>query len=985
MNHEHRIELDHLRRRLTALEAKLSTVQGLKSEVAAFATDLERLAARLNAEAVSPGPAKEMAPSLPELAVPPVIEHATPSQAAAGPVWREPIRPNSPPAAALSFPQPSERTDENSDVILSVEPVALTASSTDPAPEGFTPATPPPDSERPGDGSFEMRLGTYWLVRVGIVMVLTAMVFFGRYAYQNYIGQLGPAGKISILYLVSGVLVGFGVALQRKDEAVRRYGEVLFAGGLAGVYFTTFAAHYIPNLRIIDSALLAGALLLAWAGVMVWIADRRQSEVLALFAIGLAYYSSAITKIDWFTLFSNLVLTLAVVFFLVRNRWATLSVISLGATYASYGYWRFYSNEGWGVQTELPLQTVQKGVAFLAAYWIAFTAAAFLSRTPKLTGPARVMFGTLNNGALFGLTLLTMAHLQQTGFWKLSLGFGLVLVGLAWVAKRTLESEPAMESAYLTQGLLLLTVGFIAKFSGMNLALILAAQSVLLLFLGYRLDRPLLRGGAWVVAGLGAVYGLASYVDRERPHLLLGIVLGAFMVINAWQTAQREAPQPREVRLGTFYFSCLALIWGLVVTWSHTPAEYLPIALAALAVVFTASIYVLGIPEIVWLGQLYLLVGQVVWMNQPGWGKPAYPAWSTALLVIITLGLSHWWQRPHSTAAGDSRLPKLCQSLYALALVGILMMWIRPLISASAWIALSSGLALSLTFYGLLTRLWTVAAAGQLFLFASVFAYLSELSTGQPSWSWPLVPIFALAFLSWLAAYLRQFCDSENANVTGSLDGISVFYRWSGLALTLIWTYEHIPIRERCWFLILLSTGVFVFTLWKQSRDRMLFSAVLSAAGLWWLWVSDVASAGFYWPTALAVVIFLSQQQLARRYPDTFDLPGATQNAIIVVGGLSFWWFLSRWITVQAGGFYLTVSWTLVAMLMFGAGLLLHERMYRWLGLGVLALAAGRVVLIDVWKLDQVYRIVSFMALGVALLVVGFVYNRFQSKIREWL
>src|ERR1019366_10610254 len=48
------------------------------------------------------------------------------------------------------------------------------------------PASPPPKA------SFEMRLGTYWLVRIGIVMLLTGLVFFGNYAYENFIGRLGP-------------------------------------------------------------------------------------------------------------------------------------------------------------------------------------------------------------------------------------------------------------------------------------------------------------------------------------------------------------------------------------------------------------------------------------------------------------------------------------------------------------------------------------------------------------------------------------------------------------------------------------------------------------------------------------------------------------------------------------------------------------------------------------------------------------------------
>src|SRR5262249_22949434 len=156
------------------------------------------------------------------------------------------------------------------------------------------------------------------------------------YAYQNYIGRLGAGGKVCLLYLASAILLGAGGWWQRKSakESLRNYAQVLFAGGLALVYFTTYAAHHFANLRVIESSLADGFLLLGIAAVMVWMANAGKSEVLALFAVLLAYYTSVITAVGLFTLYSNLVLTAAAVFFLVRNRWATLSFASLLATYA---------------------------------------------------------------------------------------------------------------------------------------------------------------------------------------------------------------------------------------------------------------------------------------------------------------------------------------------------------------------------------------------------------------------------------------------------------------------------------------------------------------------------------------------------------------------------------------------------------------------------------------------------------------------------
>jgi hypothetical protein len=35
--------------------------------------------------------------------------------------------------------------------------------------------------------------------------------------------------------------------------------------------------------------------------------------------------------------------------------------------------------------------------------------------------------------------------------------------------------------------------------------------------------------------------------------------------------------------------------------------------------------------------------------------------------------------------------------------------------------------------------------------------------------------------------------------------------------------------------------------------------------------------------------------------------------------------------------------------------------------------------------LETLYRIFTFLALGVVLLILGFIYNKYQEKIKEWL
>jgi uncharacterized membrane protein len=43
------------------------------------------------------------------------------------------------------------------------------------------------------------------------------------------------------------------------------------------------------------------------------------------------------------------------------------------------------------------------------------------------------------------------------------------------------------------------------------------------------------------------------------------------------------------------------------------------------------------------------------------------------------------------------------------------------------------------------------------------------------------------------------------------------------------------------------------------------------------------------------------------------------------------------------------------------------------------------VFFVDVWAFNPVYRILSFIVLGVVLLLVGYFYNRFEEKLRRWI
>ncbi|MCH1508360.1 MAG: DUF2339 domain-containing protein, partial [Akkermansiaceae bacterium] len=66
-------------------------------------------------------------------------------------------------------------------------------------------------------------------------------------------------------------------------------------------------------------------------------------------------------------------------------------------------------------------------------------------------------------------------------------------------------------------------------------------------------------------------------------------------------------------------------------------------------------------------------------------------------------------------------------------------------------------------------------------------------------------------------------------------------------------------------------------------------------------------------------------------------------------------------------------------------GLLLRSRAFRLSALVILLFSLGRVMLVDIINLDPLPRILSFITLGLGLLALGFVYNRWQERLKQIL
>lgn len=853
------------------------------------------------------------------------------------------------PAVALSLKLPTTPPPPASEPAPA--PVPVKAAAAQPPKIPVTPAAPASKPAAAND-SFEMQLGTVWLVRIGIVILLTGLVFLGNYAYRTWIMPHGPGGKIAMLLLVGGALFGTGARMEKKREDLANFGRVLMAGGIAIAYYTAYAAHFVTRLRIIESPLLGGGLLLALTGGIVWFADRKRSETLAVIAILLSYYTSAINPIGTFTLFSAFLLTAAAVYFVIRHGWVKLTGAALFATYASYGYWRFVHGEA--------TAPVWISPAFLAGYWVLFTTAVFAVRTTPTLG--RATFATLNNAAFFTYASLSLLIHQPANYWAYAVGFGVVLIGLGVLAWRRENENLALDATYFCQGAILATAGLIMKLTGPQMAILLAIESVLL-GMASRARHPQLLDVAAILTAFGAVlFATQSFFDGSPHSLAIAITVCGAHVFSAWDTKRRlSLLNPARFSSGGTFRITLATFLGALAIYFHADPTNHAFLFAAIGVAGIASVHVLGIAE--------LAIAAILFLGLALTGALIHPfQYSPALTVLVSgLAAAAWWQHQRRVALHE--IPKLiAESACAAIAVAISIQWLFARYEFSDYQIVAPAIVIAFAILGIAIRSPGIFLTGHAPLLIGAIAFFTNLRSGN-HWLPPLAMPAAFAVLALLARF-------SPARIRWN--SLAQIHSILALTLTSIWALYYIPPQWRAVFFAavgcsLLAASIRSPHLYNHGAASVAFSLLLL------IWLPPVAQGWL----AIAIAVFgveITRDNSGRPRPDALQIFAHLPLGIAIAG-----WQLGTRLVLENHRDMLTVFWAVFALAILILGIVRRERIYRRAGLAVLAIAVASVFLVDVWRLGTVERIIAFLVLGAVLILLGFFYNRFRDFIRKWM
>jgi len=734
--------------------------------------------------------------------------------------------------------------------------------------------------------------------------------------------RLGPLGRVSISMAASLAMLAAGAILDSKAR-YRIFARGLLGGGWAALYVTVFAMHAVEAARVIESPVVGGILLLAVAAGMIVNALRYRSQTVTGLAYFVAFGTLAITDTTALAFVALVPLAASLLYVAHRFAWARMAMLGLIATYAVVILRGDTGAPLWQAQTTF------------AVYWLLFESFDVLHPEAFLL--------PLNAAGFLGLSVLKWQSAAPDRLWIL-----LAAAAGAYVASAAarIRSNKWHGSATLTA---MLAAGAIfQKLEHQWVASALVVEAELFYLAGIRLRAPYLRWLGTSLFGLETLRLLAS--DLWLPAgqwvpvaSLDGVVFYANRALYA---------------ADSFYGYAAAGMLALVIG-NKTQEPYRGVAWQAAAAGAFALGWWRGLFDFRLQGYLLLALGLAGTAVQTRPLPFAGAAGICYAAVLCTL-----W-------SGADRLAEDERTLVRLGGVGAAVVALMALVwrlvpgeylgigwMALAVLVLELGLRRLPDDFRRMAYAIAVVGACRVWLFNVAELYHSN------SWDLRLIPAWAALSAYAMAVRARR---EECGRILAVASSVGLAFlvlalwallppemdapAWAALAVALL-------LGERQW-----KRAVFGW----QGCAVVALACLLSTADL-----PDTSAA--VWTTCVVIACFYAAQLVSARSSRRrlyFSLLATTLLTLLLYYRIS--------------GSLLTVACGIEGVSLLAAGFPLRDRVLRISGLVLLLACILKLFVWDLRHLETLPRIFSFIALGVILLGVSWIYTRFRERVTKFL
>ena len=821
-----------------------------------------------------------------------------------------------------------------------------------------------------------------WLLRLGIIcgMLFLALLAGALDSSFHLDHQIGLLGRFGLVGLAGTVVLFIG---DRFDHGTKRsfFGRLLIVAGLLGLFGAFYEASVLAATAKVPHPIAGGGFLLVWTFYALLVAERHRSHLIGIVGIALGYLSMSLVHDARFSMGASLCLTALTAAFLLWRGWTLMaSVGAIGAYLALFHRLVFDSYGDLVLDTSRTLPFLPPAV-YLAGTWAIFTTAIILCTTPAFRGGKRLFFASLNNA---GMAFLLALSAYISGYGLESVGWALFDTGLIFLVVSRLagfaEHDPVeLMGAYAAQGLALFTAGVVVVFSGITRAIVLLLETLLLGIAGaFAGDRVLITAtyAAGFFATVFAIWQIAIYAHHPW---LFGLGGALVMLINAW-SSRGDVRYSKIARSSTVFSTTCYCLLALALIFAgfntiFTDAS-LPVALAVGAVLLTFAIYHFSIYELPSLAQILMLAALVLVLFPVESGEEL-PGWTLFLVAAATLGLLTWWSRQRITIPGPWIVP-VCY-LYAFALVYIAVLTVQPYLDAEGWMMAESLIACAFLIYGVLTRVWSLAIAGQILLVLSLCHVFFPPQTDHYPWlaGHAVIPVLLTFAIGRGASHWLHLFPELSGPARSTVRFLADVYKLVALLGMIRLIFAFAPATEYIAAFFFLGTLLVAINVRQPDSFGARCGLVLSSLGVYLCVTHDAPLA-----TALntvAVLLFLAQLPLlVSAAPSIIShLESWTLTLAAVFTG---WYFTTvlAWPHHHGTHSHLTLTWALFALFLFILGLFSGQGRLRWCGLAVLGATMLRVLSFDLWTLPVGLRVLTLFFLAIITLgiVLGLVLGK---------
>lgn len=343
---------------------------------------------------------------------------------------------------------------------------------------------------KPTDSSLENAIGTRWIGRIGVLAILFGVAFFLKHSFDNKL--IGETGRVMLGIFWGAAFIGTGEYLQKKKN-LGLYGQMLSGGGLAILYLALYAAfalyHLIP-------APLATVGMLAVTSTGMTLSIRYSTYSLAAIALLGGFLTPIMLSTGQnqpLTLFGYiLLLDLGTLLLLRFRQWPSLVAASLVGTVFLYFGWHseFFNND----QRWL-------AVGIIAVFFVFYNLYIHSSRLYSSKAESKVdQFIIFGSATFFFLAFFAQQHWVSNWPVKtLTLVLAGCEIGLAEFARRRTPVARLTIAAYAAVSVILTVIATFVALEQRWIMPALAAEMAALGWIGFRLDFPALRRGAYLL------------------------------------------------------------------------------------------------------------------------------------------------------------------------------------------------------------------------------------------------------------------------------------------------------------------------------------------------------------------------------------------------------------------------------------------------------------------------------------------------------